>query len=123
MVFSAGAERRRARGRAGARRPGAPAACAVLLSLAAVQSARAEIRSEYRVLASFRSGDFGLAGETRILAVPVTFAVISDREEFRLSVPALSVTSDHPVTLAGDQVIERNGGRGGTESGFGDVQV
>ena len=73
------------------------------------------------MLASYRGGDFGLTGRTNILAVPATFAVISDRQEFRLTVPYLSVTSEDPVMIVGDQVIELPGGPSGTESGPGDV--
>ena len=121
MDCSAGPERLVLRARARTRLSCAGAAVAVSLVLATAPPARAEMRSEYRVLASYRSGDFGLAARTRILALPATFAVISDRQEFRVSVPYLYVTSDDPVTIVGDQVIKRSGGRGGTESGPGDV--
>lgn len=123
MAFSAGADRRRGRTRSQARRFGALAAGGVLLALAPAPPALAEIRSEVRVLTSYRSGNFGLGGSTRILALPVTFAVISDRQEFRLTVPYLSVTSDDAVTLVGDEVIQRTNGRGGTQSGPGDVMA
>src|SRR5882672_5481364 len=121
MDSSAGTERPALRARSRTRLSCAGATVALFLSLVFAPPARAELRSEMRVLASFRSGDFGLAGGTRILALPATFAVISDRQEFRLTVPYLYVTSDDPVTLVGDQVIERPGGRAGTESGPGDV--
>jgi len=121
MDFSAGAERPVLPARARTRRSRAGAAVAVSLVLATAPPVRAEMRSEYRVLATYRSGDFGLSAGTRILALPVTFTVISDRQEFRVSVPYLYVTSDDPVTLVGNQVIKRNGVRGGTESGPGDV--
>src|SRR4029077_6946990 len=101
MDFSAGTERPALRARARTRRSCAGAAVAVSLILAAAPPARAEMRSEYRVLASYRSGDFGLATRTRILALPMTFAVISDRQEFRVSVPYLYVTSGDPVTVVG----------------------
>ena len=121
MAFSAATERTGHRPRVRARRTGVVAPCVAVLALVPAAPARAELRSELRVLASYRGGDFGLAARTRIIALPTTFAVISDRQEFRLTVPYVSVTSDAPVTLVGDQVIERPGGRGGTESGPGDV--
>jgi hypothetical protein len=121
MVSSAGAEPPAIRARSCAWLSRVGSAGAVFLALVPAPPARAEIRSEVRVLTLYRSGDFGLTGGTRILAVPATYAVISDRQEFRLTVPFLSVTSDDPVTIVGDQVIERPGGLGGTESGLGDV--
>ncbi len=121
MAFSAGTERPALRARARTWRSCAGAAGVVSLALVLAPPARAELRSEVRVLTSYRSGDFGLAGGTRILSVPAMFAVISDRQEFRLTVPYLSVTSADPVTIVGDQVIARTGGRSGTESGPGDL--
>jgi hypothetical protein len=121
MAFSAGTEGPVLRSRACTWRNCAKAAGVVSLALVLAPPVRAEVRSEVRVLASYRSGDFGLPGRTRILAVPATFAVISDRQEFRLNVSYLSVTSEDRVTIVGDQVIERTDGPSGTESGPGDV--
>ena len=91
--------------------------CALVLA----PPAHAELRSEVRVFPSYSSGDFGLPGGTRVITLPATFAVISDRQEFRLTVPYLSVTSERPVMLVGDEVIGRTGGGGSTESGPGDM--
>ena len=102
MDFSAGTERPAPPERARTWLSCAGAAAAVSLVLATAPPARAEMRSEYRVLTSYRSGDFGLTAGTRILALPLTFAVISDRQEFRVSVPYLYVTSDDPVTIVGE---------------------
>ena len=92
----------------------------MLLSFALVSAAHAETRTEVRLLASYRNGEFATPEEVSISSLS---AVISERHEFTVTVPYLSITSDRPVTFVGDQVIERTGGGERTESGPGDVLV
>jgi hypothetical protein len=95
----------------------------LLLSLCSVLPARAETRTEIRLLASYQSGEFATPANVGISSLTAVFAVISERHELTLSMPYLSISSDEPVTFAGDQVIERAGGGERTESGPGDFRV
>ena len=80
----------------------------------------AATQTDFRVLPAYFSGDFGSDVQTQISYVPLVFTVGSRRNEFRATLPFLSIRSDQTVSFVGGQVIPQGGGPQ-TESGLGDA--
>ena len=97
----------------------------VLASVGGAPAARAEVRVGLRLLPTYFHGDFGSGIETDLYDLPIIVTVASDRQQFRLTVPYLSITTAEPVTFTGGEIIRRGGGAQGsaTNSGIGDVVV
>lgn len=100
----------------GRRTPGA-----LLLVLFFSAPSRAEVESDFRLLPAYFSGEFGGGIETRISYVPFILTARSRRNEFRTTVPFLSIQTDQAVTFVGGEVIPAGSGGRQTESGLGDV--
>ncbi len=100
-------------------------ALALLLALFAFAPARAETRTDFRILPAYFKGDFGTGIDTEIAYLPFIVTVGTERQEFRLTVPFLSITTSEPVTFAGGEIIARGpsaAAAGSTQqSGPGDV--
>ncbi len=101
---------------------------ALPLALLLSAPARAEIDSDVRLLPAYFTGEFGSGIRTDITYIPLILTARTERQEFRLTVPFLSISTSEPVTFTGGEVIGGPpGGKGGrgstTESGLGDVLV
>jgi len=83
--------------------------------------ARADTQPEIRFLPAYFSGDFGTGISTSMTYLPLIFILGSPRQEFRITVPFLSVTTSQPVTFVGHEIIPRGSGGRTIESGIGDV--
>jgi hypothetical protein len=111
------------------RKVGGRAGIALLLpflafSPGAITPARATV--DVRFLPAYFSGDYGSGIQTEITYLPFILVASGGRQEFRLTVPFISIRSDQPVTFTGGEIVPGNpGGKGGsgavTESGLGDV--
>ncbi len=82
---------------------------------------RGEVETDFRILPAYFSGDFGSDIGTRITYVPLVLTVRSRRNEFRTTVPFLSIQTDQAVTFVGGEVIPSGSDGRQTESGLGDV--
>lgn len=80
------------------------------------------MRTDFRVIPSFFTGDFGGNGNTDLYFVPLIFTARGYRNDFRITVPYLSIKSDDLVAIVGGQVIPIGMGST-TESGLGDIVV
>jgi len=83
--------------------------------------APADTQPEIRFLPAYFSGDFGTGISTATTYLPLIFILGSSRQEARLTVPFLSVTTSQPVTFVGHEIIPRGTGGRTSESGIGDV--
>src|SRR5262249_5807128 len=81
----------------------------------------AELQTEIRFVPAYFSGDFGTGISTEMSYLPFILILGSPRQEFRLTLPYLSITSSQPVTFVGREIIPRSQGGRITESGLGDV--
>jgi hypothetical protein len=85
------------------------------------RGAEAGTRTDLRVLPAYFSGDFGTGIDTSITYVPMIAVVSSGRQEFRLTVPYLSINTSEPVVYINGEVIGPAPGGSTSESGLGDV--
>jgi outer membrane putative beta-barrel porin/alpha-amylase len=94
-----------------------------LVAAAAAPDCRAEsgVRTDIRVLPAYFTGDYGTGIDTSIVYVPLILAVSSARQEFRLTVPYLSINTSEPVIYLDGEVIGPVPGGSTSESGLGDV--
>ncbi|PYQ09771.1 MAG: hypothetical protein DMH00_12435 [Acidobacteria bacterium] len=93
-----------------------------LLALSPFSQARADFKTDFRFLPTFFRGDFGSDVTTDITYLPFTLVLTTDRQEFRATLPFVSIHTEQPVTFVGGDVIGRKGAAGpSTESGLGDV--
>jgi outer membrane putative beta-barrel porin/alpha-amylase len=90
----------------------------LVLLFSAAGGARAE--TDLRFLPAYFTGDFGGDIPTDIAFAPLVLTVQSRRNEFRGTVPFLSIRTDQSVVFIGGEVIPTGGGPQ-TESGLGDV--
>ncbi len=102
-------------------RAGGAAILAAPLALFLSWPARADTQPEIRFVPAFFSGDFGTGISTDMTYLPLIFILGSTRQEFRVTVPFLSITTSRPVTFVGNEIIPRGPGGRTTESGLGDV--
>jgi len=100
---------------------GAAALAAPLALFLACPARAAELQPEIRFVPAYFSGDFGTGISTEMSYVPIILILGSPRQEFRLTLPYLSVTTSQPVTFVGSEIIPRGSGGRTTESGLGDV--
>lgn len=84
-------------------------------------AAEAGTRSDVRVLPAYFSGDYGTGIDTAITYVPLIAIVASDRQEFRLTVPYLSIHTSEPVIYLNGEVIGPIPGGSTSEAGLGDI--
>ena len=80
-------------------------------------------RTDLRFLPAYFSGDFGTGIDTSITYLPLVLVVSSDRQEFRLTVPYLSIHTSEPVVYLNGEVIGAAPGGRTSEAGPGDVVV
>jgi hypothetical protein len=97
-----------------------PALAALALALFPSAAIGAGVRTDFRVVPSFFTGDFGGSGSTDLYFVPLIFTARGSRNDFRITVPYLSIKSDDLVAIIGGQVIPIGMGTT-TESGLGDI--
>jgi hypothetical protein len=101
------------------------AGVALLLAILIPREAAARARFGGQILPAYFTGEFGGDVETRILYVPLVFSVSSERQDFRITVPFLSIRTEEPVLFVGGDVVSpASGGSGSgpsTESGPGDI--
>jgi len=83
--------------------------------------APAETQPEIRFVPAYFSGDFGTGISTGMTYLPLIFILGSTRQELRVTVPYLSVTTSQPVTFVGNEIIPRGSGGRTNESGLGDI--
>jgi hypothetical protein len=88
---------------------------------AAAARASAATRIDLRVLPTFFNGDYGTGIETGITFVPIVLVVSSPRQEFRLTVPYLSIHTSEPVIYLNGEVIGPIPGGSTSQSGLGDI--
>jgi hypothetical protein len=81
----------------------------------------AQTRADLRILPSYLSGDFGTGVDSDITYVPFIVAVRGQRQDFRLTVPWLSIRTSEPITFVGGDVIRRDTGGVTEASGPGDI--
>ncbi|HEU4401101.1 MAG TPA: hypothetical protein VFT43_03270 [Candidatus Polarisedimenticolia bacterium] len=79
------------------------------------------MRTDLRVLPAYFSGDYGTGIDTSITYVPMIAVVSSDRQEFRLTVPYVSIHTSQPVVYLNGEVIGPVPGGSTSESGLGDI--
>jgi hypothetical protein len=82
---------------------------------------RGQAETDFRFLPAYFTGDFGSDIETRIAYVPLILTARSHRNEFKVTVPFLSIQTDREVTFVGGEVIPGTSGERQTETGLGDV--
>jgi len=95
----------------------------LLAATSSVGGVEAGIRSDVRFLPACFSGDYGTGIDTSILYLPVILVVSSERQEFRVTVPYLSIRTSEPVLYLNGEVIAPAPGGSTSESGLGDVLV
>src|SRR5690242_18160067 len=108
----------------GLSRAGGRAFLVLPLALFLVSSARAA--TDVRFLPSYFSGDYGSGIQTDIAYLPFIFVAGSARQEFRATIPFITISSAQPVTFTGGQIVPGRSGKGGqtgstSEAGLGDV--
>jgi Putative MetA-pathway of phenol degradation len=84
-------------------------------------AAAAGRRTDLRFLPAYFNGDFGTGIDTSVTYLPLVLVVSSDRQEFRLTVPYLSIHTSEPVTYLNGEVIGAAPGGSTSEAGLGDV--
>jgi hypothetical protein len=80
-------------------------------------------RTDFRFLPAYFSGDYGTGIDTSIVYLPMILVVSSERQEFRVTVPYLSIRTREPVLYLNGEVIAPAPGGSTAESGLGDVLV
>jgi len=85
--------------------------------------AEAGTRTDFRFLPAYFSGDYGTGIDTSITYLPLILVVSSERQEFRVTVPYLSIRTSDPVVYLNGEVIGPAPGGSTSESGPGDVLV
>lgn len=80
-------------------------------------------RVTLRILPAYFSGDYGTGIDTAITFVPMIAVVSTERQEFRLTVPYLSIDTGEPVAYINGEVIGPVASGSTSESGLGDVIV
>ena len=85
--------------------------------------AGAATRTDFRFLPAYFSGDYGTGIDTSIVNLPMILVVSSERQEFRVTVPYLSIRTSEPVLYLNGEVIAPAPGGSTAESGLGDVLV
>jgi outer membrane putative beta-barrel porin/alpha-amylase len=93
---------------------------ALLLVLLFSVPCTAETQFDFRFIPAYFSGDFGSDVNTQIAYFPLILTVQSRRNEFKATVPYLTVRSDQSISIVGGEVIPL-GGPPQTESGLGDA--
>lgn len=76
-----------------------------------------------KLLPVYFTGTYGSEVRTDISYVPLIFSLESPRQEFKVTVPYLSIHTEEPVAFVEGEVITRGDGLETTESGPGDVIV
>lgn len=85
------------------------------------RGAEAGTRADVRILPTYFSGDYGTGIDASITYVPTIVVVSSERQEFRLTVPYISIHTSEPVVYLNGEVIGPVPGGSTSESGLGDV--
>jgi outer membrane putative beta-barrel porin/alpha-amylase len=95
----------------------------LLIAAATAPDGRAEsgVRTDLRVLPAYFSGTYGTGIDTSIVYVPLILAVSSARQDFRLTIPYLSINTSEPVIYLDGEVIGPVPGGTTSESGLGDI--
>ncbi|MFQ5878465.1 MAG: transporter [Acidobacteriota bacterium] len=83
--------------------------------------AAAGVRADLRIVPAFFTGDFGSGVDTDITYIPLVLTARGERNDFRATVPYLSIRSDEPIACSGGDVVGRGAGGSTTESGLGDI--
>jgi Putative MetA-pathway of phenol degradation len=83
----------------------------------------AGVRTDFRILPAYFSGDYGTGIDTSITYIPLIGVVTTRRQELRLTVPYLSIHTSRPVLYLNGEVIPAAGGGTTSESGLGDIVV
>ena len=100
----------------------------LVLPLALSLSSPAPAATDLRILPAYFSGDYGSGIQTEIAYLPLILVAGSERQEFRATIPFISISSAQPVTFTGGQIVPGRSGKGGltgstTQAGLGDVIV
>jgi hypothetical protein len=92
------------------------------IALAATRPCNADgTRVDLRVLPTYFSGDYGTGIDTKITYLPLILVVSSPRQEFRVTVPYLSIDTSQPVLYLNGEVIGPIPGGTTSQSGLGDI--
>jgi hypothetical protein len=94
---------------------------ALLPALLVFSPSQAESRAEIRLIPTYLSGDFGTGVESDITYVPLILTIRTARQDFRATLPWLSIRSSEPLTIARGEVLCRGAAGRTAVSGPGDV--
>jgi hypothetical protein len=96
---------------------------ALPLALLSFGGIRAEVRTDLRIIPFYLTGDFGGNSTTDLYFVPFITTARGSRNDFRVTVPFLSIESEELVAFIGGEVVPIGTGGSTTQSGLGDIVV